>query len=299
MAFRYSVGWRGGRRSHWLVPWLCLLVCGLVPSGRADEIPFTQETWEALPNHDIGQNGQAALSVRPAAWLHGECPHFIIHYRRITEAKTVALQIEFHLAFIAKTLGAAPDRYAQKSHVFIFEDDKDWKAFISQTNMPPWVASYAWGDELFLNVRNGTTGTFDAQTLAHETTHAVVARLYPHQRFPLWLSEGFAEEMSGRSVAARQGFNPRALQRFRLPALPLDQLTAMTVYPADVKDVAQLYQSAERLVHFLMAYQPERFPKLIDLLISGTDFATAVPAVYGDRYPTYAAFARQYALLPK
>jgi hypothetical protein len=276
----------------------CLLAFGSAPRVRADEIPFIQETWEALPNHDVGEHGETALALRPAAWLHGESPHFIIHYRRITEAKTVALQIEFHLAFVARTLGAGPERYAQKSHVFIFEDDKDWKAFISQTNVPPWAGSFAWGDELFLNVRNGTTGTFDAQTLAHETTHAVMARLYPQARFPLWLSEGFAEEMSGRSFAARQGFNPRTLQRYHTPPMPLEELTAMAVYPPDAIAVARLYQSAERLVHLLMSTHPERFPKLIDAVAKGETLSVAVPGIYGDVYPTYAAFAQRYARLP-
>jgi hypothetical protein len=211
----------------------------------------------------------------------------------------VALQIEFHLAFVARTLGAAPERYAEKSHVFIFEDDKDWKAFLAQTTVPPWAGSFAFGDELFLNVRNGTTGTFDAQTLAHETTHAVMARLYPHQRFPLWLSEGFAEEMSGRSFAARQGYNPRSLQRFRTPPMPLQELIAMTAYPPNPVAVLQLYQSSEKLVHFLMSKETDRFPKLIDRLGSGEDLPAAIPEVYGDLYPSYDVFAQQYARLPK
>ena len=240
-------------------------------------------------------------SVRPAAWLHGESPHFIIHYRRITEAKHVALEIEFHLAYVAKTLGAGPERYAKKSHVFIFEDEKDWKSFIAQTDIPAWTASFAYGDELFLNVRNGTTGTFDSQTLAHETTHAVVARLYPGRRWPLWLSEGFAEQMSGLSVGARMGqYNPRLLQRYQLPPLPLDQLTALTVYPADPREVAQLYQSAEKLTRFLMTNNPpERFTALVDALLGGDDLAAAVPKIYGDRFPTYAAFQQAYARLPR
>ena len=126
-----------------------------------------------------------------------------------------------------------------------------------------------------------------------------MARLYPDKRFPLWLSEGFAEEMSGRSFAARQGFNPRTLQRYHLATLSLDELTAMRVYPPDVISVAQLYQSAEKLVHFLMSTHPERFPKLIDMVIDGHALDDAVPAIYGDVYPTYAAFAQQYARLPK
>ena len=94
-------------------------------------------------------------------------------------------------------------------HVFIFEDEKDWRTFMTAaaatTGVSPWAVSFAHGENLFLNVRNGNTGMFDSQTLAHETTHAVVARIYPNERPPLWLSEGFAEEMSGRSTAARMG----------------------------------------------------------------------------------------------
>ena len=282
---------------------VCLLIFCMAVIGRvsADEIPFQEKPWAALANQEVSDNGQTALNVRPQAWLHGESPHFILHYRRITEAKRVALEIEFHLAYVAKTLGAGPERYAKKSHVFIFEDEKDWKTFIAQTVIPPWTASFAYGDELFLNVRNGQTGTFDSQTLAHETTHAVVARLYPGRRWPLWLSEGFAEQMSGQSVGARMGqYNPRLLQRFQVATVPLDQLTAMTVYPPDPRDVAALYQSAEKLVRFLMVNNsPDRFTKLVDGLLDGEELSTAIPKVYGDRYPTYAAFQQAYARLPR
>ncbi len=273
----------------------------MIGRASADEIPFQEKPFAALANQQVSDHGQTALNVRPQAWLHGESPHFIIHYRRITEAKRVALEIEFHLAYVAKTLGAGPERYAKKSHVYIFEDEKDWKTFVAQTTIPAWTASFAYGDELFLNVRNGQTGTFDSQTLAHETTHAVVARLYPGRRWPLWLSEGFAEQMSGQSVGARMGqYNQRMLQRFQVATVPLDQLTAMTVYPPDPRDVAALYQSAEKLVRFLMVNNPpDRFTKLVELLLDGEDLSTAIPKIYGDRYPTYAAFQQAYARLPK
>ena len=283
-------------------PLCLLLLCAVAFSHlHADEIPFQEKPWAALANQEVSANGQTALAVRPGAWLHGESPHFIIHYRRITEAKRVALEIEFHLAYVAKNLGAGPERYARKSHVFIFEDERDWKTFIAQTTIPPWTASFAYGDELFLNVRNGNTGTFDSQTLAHETTHAVVARLYPGKRWPLWLSEGFAEQMSGQSVGARMGqYNPRLLQRFQVATVPLDLLTSMTVYPPDTLQVAALYQSAEKLVRFLMVNNPpERFTKLIDALLDDEDLAAAVPKIYPDRYPTYAAFQQAYARLPR
>lgn len=277
-----------------LALWLAVIL--IAGSVRGETVPFEEKPVAALANADYGANAQIALAVRPAAWRHGESPHFILHYRRITEAKRVALEIEYHLTYVARALGAGPERYSHKSHVFIFEDENDWKAFLSQTTLPQWSASFAVGDELFLNVRVGQTGMFNSQTLAHETTHAVVARLYPRQRWPLWLNEGFAEQMSGQSVGARMGqYNPRLLQRFRVANLPLNEMTAMTVYPPETTDVARLYQTGERLVRFLMtANPPDRFVPLIDALMSGDSFETAVVKIYA--YPSYAAFEQKYNL---
>lgn len=272
---------------------------------RADTIQLEEKKWEALPNHDVGPEGEMALSIRPAAWLHGETPSWILHYRRVTEAKRVALEIDFHLAFVSKTLGATPAQVAHKANVFIFEDEKDWKAFMSQvtriSSVSPWAASFAHGENLFLNVRNGNTGMFDSQTLAHETTHAVVARIYPHERPPLWLSEGFAEEMSGRSTAARMGqYNPRLLMRFQTATMALEPLTSLKEYPLEMTAVAQLYQSSEKLVRFLMTDAPvDRFPKFFEAMLHGGDFSAALAQVYADKYPTYDAFAQRYARQPR
>ena len=281
----------------------CLFVALCV--ARADTIQLVEKPWDALPNHDVGDEGTLALSIRPAAWLHGETPNWILHYRRITEAKRVALEIDYHLAFISKTLDATAAQTAHKAHVFIFEDERDWKEFMSQVTrispVSPWAVSFAHGENLFLNVRNGNTGMFDSQTLAHETTHAVVARIYPHDRPPLWLSEGFAEEMSGRSTAARMGqYNPRLLQRFQVATMPLAQLTALTAYPADLPAVAQLYQSSEKLVRFLMTDAPvDRFPRFFEAMLKGADFSATVMQIYGDKYPTYDAFVQRYTRLAR
>ena len=282
-----------------------LLVCSAVVPLRADPIQLEEKPWNALANHDVGDEGTLALSIRPSDWLHGETPNWILHYRRITEAKRVALEIDFHIAFVSKTLGATSAQIAHKANVFIFEDEKDWKEFMTRvtaiSNVSPWAASFAHGENLFLNVRNGTTGVFDSQRLAHETTHAVVARIYPHDRPPLWLSEGFAEEMSGRSTAARMGqYNPRLLQRFQTATMPLDQLTTLTVYPADLPAVAQLYQSSEKLVRFLMTDAPiDRFPRFFEAMLRGADFQSTVTQIYGDKYPTFDVFAQRYARLAR
>ena len=284
---------------------LLLVLVGPVLPTRADAVPFEQKPWEALANHDVGAAGEVALSIRPQAWLHGETPNWIIHYRRITEAKRVALEIDFHIGFVGKFLGATPEQLAHKANVFIFEDEKDWKEFISKANavshVLQWAASFAYGQDLFLNVRNGTTGTFDSQTLAHETTHAIVARIYLHNHPPLWLSEGFAEEMSGRSVGARMGqYNQRLLQRFQTATMTPDQLVALQEYPTELTAVYSLYQSSERLVRFLMTDAPvDRFPKLFDLLVKGEELATALPKIYPDKYPTYDVFKQKFARAPK
>ena len=274
-------------------------------SGRADAIQFEQKPWETLANHDVGPEGNVALSIRPNLWLHGETPNWILHYRRITEAKRVALEIDFHITFVAKALGATPDQIAHKANVFIFEDDKDWKEFMSKvtavSRVSPWAASFASGQDLFLNVRNGQTGTFDSQTLAHETTHAVVARIYPHQHCPLWLNEGFAEAMSGESVGARMGqYNQRLLHPFHAALLSPEQLVAMEVYPTEMMAVWQLYQSAEKLVRFIRTDAPkERFPELFKALVSGEPVTAAIPRIYPEKYPTYEVFKDRYTRMAR
>ncbi len=276
-----------------------IIVFSRLDAAHAQEVPLVEKPLAQLSDPPISPDGEKALAIRPTAWLHAETPHFILHYRRITEAKRVALEIDFHVTYVAKVLNAGPERYARKSHVYIFEDEKDWKGFLTELGKPAWIASFARGDELYLNVRDGRTGMFDSQILAHETTHAVVARLYPGKHWPTWLGEGFAEQMSGASTGARMGqYNQRLLQHYQLATLPLDKLVTTTEYPEDTKAVAQLYQSSEKLIRFLMIKNPpERFPKFVDSILDGDPFSVAVVKVYGDRYKDYDTFAKEYARL--
>ena len=109
-------------RRKWCLPGLvwAAFVLGAAGPARAEDVPLEQKPFAALSDQDIGEKGKIALAIRPEAWLHGEIPHFILHYRRITEARRVAIEIEYHLAYVAKVLGAGPERYAKKAHVFIF-----------------------------------------------------------------------------------------------------------------------------------------------------------------------------------
>lgn len=267
--------------------------------GRAEKPPrdvrLNEAPFEKLSNHEISELGQTALDLEPKKWRHAETDHFIVHFRRATEARRAVREIEYTLWFAAKALAATPEAYAKKSHIYIFADKREWVTFLHKTNNHAWAASFAMGDSLFLHV-GGPSEPFDSQLLAHETTHAVVARLYPQQRWPLWLNEGFAEYMGSASIAARKGQYLKGLQN-RLPQadLPLDDLLALTQYPTERAGITQLYQTGERLVRFLMTQLPkENFPKFVDAILSGASLETAVTTVYSEQISDNAEFVKRY-----
>jgi len=266
------------------------------PDEGPRDTPLVEKKWEELSNRDLGKDGTTAISIQQEKWKHAETENFILHYRRVTEAQKVAREVEYDLWFVAKTLHATKDRYQRKSHVFVFKDEDEWKTFLSQTSAPQWAASFAYGDELFLNVRGMDTGIFDSKTLAHETTHAVVARLFPNKRWPLWLNEGWAEYMGGASVAARKGQTPKAFQtRLHMADLPLSAMEEMKRYPEDPVQIAQLYQTGEKLVRFLMDQMPrDRITQFIDAELNGKSLETSVVEIYGDKIKDWADFQKHY-----
>ena len=266
-------------------------------------MPLIEKPLDQVSNHDYDELGQKALAMKPEAWKHAETANFILHYRRVTEAEKVAREVEYDLWFVATSLGATRDQYSKKSHVFVFKDDQEWKAFLSQTNVPPWAASFAHGDNLFLNVRNTSGGgpTFDSHTLAHETTHAVVARLYPGTRWPLWLNEGFAEYMGAASVAARKN-QPISHHEHTLQfaSMSLDQLQQLQAYPQDPVQVAELYETAEKLVRFVKTELPkERFKQFLEAMLGGRSLKDALLYVYPDKLASYEDFERKFARFNK
>ncbi len=280
------------------------------PAASATAAPrdtkLVEKKFEELSNQTPSLDGQKALAINAAKWKHAETDNFILHYRRVTEAQKVAREVEYDLWFIATTLGATKDRYAKKSHIYVFEDAEEWKQFLAVSSNPmKWAASYAHGDELFLNVRGGgNTGagaSFDSNTLAHETTHAVVARIFPGKRWPLWLGEGFAEYMGGASIAARKGQSAKRHQgNLTMADMPLPVLEALEGYPSSEAAIGQLYQTSEKFVRFLMSELPkDRIVKFIDAVIGGKKMREAVLEVYGDKVKDWDAFMKKYERFTK
>ncbi len=205
----------------------------LTPAPPRDT-PLREIAAEKVPVEGISEKGKIALQIDPAKWKAAETPNFYLHFRRATEARKVAREVEYNLAFVAQQLGAKPESYARKSHVYVFEDASEWAGFIAQAEVPSWTVSFAYGDELFLNVRGKDGAPFDSQTLAHETTHAVIARIYQNRRWPLWLNEGFAEYMGAAAVAERKNQTLKRLQKTLESAdMPLKELVALEAYPAE------------------------------------------------------------------
>ena len=280
---------------------LCAVSCARGADAPPAEVRLEEKPFAALAGHDANPLGLKALALAPAKWKHAETPHFILHYRRATEAQKAAREVEFTLWFVAQSLGAMPERYAKKSDVYVFQDEREWVTqFRPEAEVPGWTASFASGDDLFLHI-GGPGEPFDSRILAHETTHAVVARLYPRQTWPKWLNEGFAETMAGASMAARKHVWGKAMQQELAEAtLSPDELTAMADYPAKEEEVTRFYQSSEKLVRYLLyVYPRERFPQFIDAVCSGRPFREALAQVYGDQAKDYPAFLKQYERFTK
>lgn len=268
------------------------------PGQAPKEVRIIEKKLDQLTPVAPSAEGEQALAIKPEKWRHAETDHFILHYRRLTEAQKVAREVEFSLWYVASALGAGKDRYSRKSHIYIFEDEAEWTEFKKVSGILPWSASVAKGDELFLNVRDkgGSGGSFDSQTLAHEATHAVVARIFPGRRWPLWLNEGFAEYMGGVSTAARKGQGGRKYQTaLRMADMTPEALEALTAYPSDEEQISRLYQSSEKLVRFLMNEFPkDRFVKFIDSILAGQTLKQSIAANYADKVKDWDSFNRKY-----
>ena len=259
-------------------------------------MPLRQERWEDLPNHEISPAGEQALAFQRAQWRHGETDHFIIHYRSMGDALQVAREIEFDLWHVAQSLGAEPGQYARKSHVYIFRDEKEWQKFLVETRAPGWVHSFASRDDLFLDLR-AAEGGFDSHTLAHETTHAIISRIYGNRRWPLWLNEGFAEYMGGASVAARNSRSPRSNQRkLQFAEMTVAEMFATQRYPEAPLEVARLYDTSAKFVRYLFnKYPKELFPKFVELVIGGRPPTEALVEIYGQEFSDMADFEKRFS----
>ena len=237
-----------------------------------------------------------ALAIRPPDWKHGETEHFIYHFIHSYVATPISVEAEFHFRVIAKELGLETlPGASEKSHIYIFEQAEDWKAFQVNARLEPWTGGIHSRGSLFI-VRDPAY-RFANNSLGHEIAHLVLFRVY-QRVLPLWLEEGFAEYVSrvtrasyqrARNYIARPRSEPISSDRL----IPLSQLTALTDYPARGQ-IDTFYVESERLVRFLVATDPAAFRAFLDAIAQGEAFDTALARNYAGRFVNVAALDKEF-----
>lgn len=266
-----------------------------VKSAPPKDVKLVEQRFDKLSSTDFGEYGSRAYAMEQKKWKHAETESFLVHYRRVTEAQRAVREIEYALWFVADMLNIPRERYAAKSHVFIFQDRKEWNQFLLDGGVPPWTGSFAYGGDLFLFIGSATE-PFDSKMLAHEVAHAALARMYPGRRLPRWLNEGFAEYVGAASIASRTKQYLKGVQNeLNHATLSLAKLVEMADYPTGQKEVHQFYQTSERFVRFLIeSYPKEKFPAFLEAIFDGSNPLDAIKTAYDVEFQDFAALERQY-----
>ncbi len=265
-----------------LLPLLLLPTLALAAEpglGSLPTVPLEQLSNPTLPPH-----GAQALAARPGEWRHGESTHFIVHFANSRTGTEVAQEADFFYRTILKELRATPPLDAPKSHLFIFESPEEWEAFARSVSLEEWTGAVTIGGAIY--VPRNVKYRFKNHALGHEIAHLLIRRFVGTQ-MPLWLEEGYAEDVAIRGYAAyyrARGYATRPSARAIPTYLPLRELTAYTAYPPAEK-VASFYMQSRRLVWFLNGFgDKERFVKFLLLSAQGKPLEHALRDAYGSRW---------------
>jgi len=249
--------------------------------GDLQEIPLNK-----LTENTRSPLEQTALAINPTQWRHAETAHFIYHSPDLSIATQVSVEAEFYYAAVAKELERDISHWERKSHVTIFEQPQEWKAFQKNANLEPWTGGIHSGGDLFI-VRNPLF-KFKGHSLGHEVAHLVLFRFFGNG-IPLWLNEGYAEESSSRFYASflrARGYNARPGSPSIAPVdyLPLPQLIRAVSYPTGENQVTTFYGESQQLVRFLMGINPHQFLMFLEDLSKGGLFETALQRDFSGRF---------------
>jgi hypothetical protein len=197
---------------------------------------------------------------------------------------------------IAGELGKDTTAWERKCHLFLFDDEADWKQFQQFGGLDPWTGGIHGEGALFIRRNPGPVA--DNNTLPHEITHLVLYRFFG-PGIPLWLNEGFAEYAAARCRASfyrARGYSarPRAASVNAAQYLPLADLTSATGYPTDDLQVVTFYDESHKLVRFLSAANRKGFHAFLEAMGKGARFETAAAAHFGNRFPNLDTVEREF-----
>jgi len=256
-----------------------LVVSSIEAQVKTDD--WTDVTREEMDAHFLSTVGTRVLDDPRFKWLHAHSTHFVIHYERKIFAAKVARQAEFFYEFIGQDLKSAEDQFKNRSHIFVFRDEKDWKYFLDKNPMAmEWSFSFVHGMSMYLQQADSTSDS--AEVLGHEMTHLVINRFYSG-RMPVWLSEGTAEWYGEFAYAAFKGIKKSKRQQFRRihTVYPLEGLMSASSYPVDPLAVSAFYQTSKFLVGYLqLNYPQEKFAPFLTDVIHGSTTEAALQKHY-------------------
>jgi hypothetical protein len=239
---------------------------------------------EKLTEQTRTRLGQIALAIRPADWKHAETPNFIYHYFNSFIATPVSVEAEFYYRVIAKDLGKDTSKWERKCHIYIFEENQDWRAFQKAGQLDPWTGGLHSQNELF--IQRNPAFKWKGHLLGHETAHLVLDRFYGSAGIPLWLNEGYAEyigEVAYSAYYRARGYTAKPTSAPLAPAdlLPLATLTGMAGYPPEPQ-VRAFYTQSEKLVRYLTGQGDAKFNTFMDQMGQGRRLENALSAAYGN-----------------
>lgn len=261
------------------LPLACfLLISSLFPArgeGLA-EVPASQ-----LSQRDLSPQGQRALAIRPGDWRHAETAHFILHYFHGFIAAPVAVEAEFYDRYIKADLGLEDGPAAPKTHLYLFETRADWALFCQSVLLEPWTGAATIGHSLF--VPRYPELKWKGNALGHEIAHLIVRRSLG-SGLPLWLEEGYAEDVSDRGYAVfyrARGYQALPRERSAPAWIPLSRLTAFRQYP-EADEVTPFYRQSRSLVAFLVREKgKDAFLKFFKTSARGTPLQEALGEAFG------------------
>lgn len=249
-----------------------------------------------LSDRSLGTLAQTALQIRPRDWKHAETANFIYHYFQSFVATPVSVESEFYYKIIAKELGKDTSQWERKCHIFIFDEAEDWAQLKQRGSLDPWTGGLHTGNEVF--IYRDASSKWKGNTLGHEVAHLVVHRFFG-PGIPLWLNEGFAENVSIRGWAAffrARGYLARPKSQAISPELflPLAVLTGSQTYPSDPVQVDVFYNQSERLVRFLSSLDKTGFQGFFEAMSKGNHFETALRKGFGSRFASSMALEKEF-----
>lgn len=241
-------------------------------------------SFDDISDKAISPQGKIALNLDGMNWFHAETRHFVYHFTsyKDEDVELYYTQAEVYYQWVKELFGVERDEWNKKSHVFVFTYDGLWKKFNARLQRTLEAQAFTSGWELFIN--RHPNGLNRLKTLSHELTHIIVFR-FLEGTLPLALNEGFAEFVSYRAMAEKQGLDNSKIKIIKIinprDYLQVDRLVAMEDYAADPKSVENFYIESEALVRFLvLKYGGPNFYTLLREIAKGQSFEQACERIY-------------------